>query len=71
MGSVHGNVRTRNNASGPSNVAMGGQTVMTVPMSVIASILVVTSSVLVESCFLSFVSVSMAVQFTTGFFYRL
>ena len=67
MESVHGNVRTRNNASGQSNVAMGGQTVTTAPMSVIASILVVTSSVLVESYFLSFVSVSMAVQFTTGF----
>jgi len=65
MESVHGNVRTRNNASGQSNVAMGGQTVTTAPMSVIASILVVTSSVLVESYFLSFVSVSMAVQFTT------
>jgi len=48
MASVHGNARTRNNVSVPSSVVMAGQIVMMDPMSVIASILVVTSSVLVE-----------------------
>ena len=48
MASVHGSVRTRNNVSVPSSVVMAGQIVMMDPMSVIASILVVTSSVLVE-----------------------
>ena len=48
MVSVHGNARTRNNVSVPSSAVMAGQIVMMDPMSVIASILVVTSSVLVE-----------------------